>query len=1003
MVVARPLRSLKKLMAWFVWPIPRIHGKIGAIMAYAAPREGNANINSVRTLCKQGRLKDALHVLHVMDQAVDSFTYVCLLQVCIQKKALSEGKLVHLHMNHRGFVPDRFLRNTLVNMYAKSGSLVDAFRVFDEMPERDVRSWTVMIAAYSQHGFAEDALELFHQMQREGIHPNQFTFASVLPACANLEALEQGMEIHKNIIRLGFESDVFVESALVDMYAKCGNIQKARHVFDKMHHRNVVSWTAIIAAYAQNGQGTESLKLFRQMKLAGVKPESKTFASVLPACAKLAALEQGVKIHEEIIRNGFQSDVFVENALVDMYAKCGSIRKARELFDKMPQPNLVTWNTMIAGYAQNGHADEAFKLFQKMPNRDAVSWNAMIAGYAQSGHVDEALKLFQKIPKPNVVSWNVMIAGYAQNGYGEEALKFFRQMQLAGMKPDSKTFASVFPACAGLAALGQGMEIHEKIIRSGFQSDIFVESALVDMYAKCGSIEKAREVFDKMPKRNAVSWNTMMAGYTQHGHIDEALKLFQIMPEPDIISWNTMITGYMQNGYVDAALELFTTTPKPDVVFCNTMIAGYAQNGQIDDALKLFQEMPERDVGSWTAMIAGYTQNGQGVEALKLFRQMQLAGVKPQSKTFACVLPACANLAALEEGMEIHEEIVRSGFQSDVFVANALIDMYAKCGSIEKACYLFDKMDQRNAVSWTAMIAGYAMHGHGKEALNLFEEMQQSGMNPNHVTLVCVLSACCHAGLVDKGWQYFHCMSQCYHITPAMEHYVCMVDLLGRSGLFDEAQNFINKMPIKPDATVWRCLLGACRMHNNIELGECVAERLFELDCKNAAPYVLLSNLYAAAGRWNDTENVRRLMKERRVKKTPGCSWVEVNKQMHAFLVGDRSHPQMQKIYEKLERLSSQMKAAGYVPDTRFVLHDVEEEQKEQVLCHHSEKLAIAFALINTSPGTAIRVIKNLRVCGDCHSAIKFISKIVAREIVVRDANRYHHFKDGQCSCGDYW
>eukprot|EP01018_Ginkgo_biloba_P002768 Gb_08745 [translate_table: standard] len=746
-----------------------------------AASRGNASNTSqedMRTLCKQGRLKEALHILHVIDQFVDSYTYASLLQLCTQNKALSEGKLIHTHMNGRGIVPDILLWNTLANMYAKCGSLIDARRLFDEMPERDVYSWTVMIGAYSRHGLAEEALALFRQMQAVGIQPNQFTFASVVPACASLEALEQGKEVHEEIIRSGFQSNVFLDNSLVDMYAKCGSIEEARHLFDKMHQRSAVSWTAIVA------------------------------------------------------------------------------------------------------------------------------------GYAQSGRVDEALKLFQEMPERDVISWTAMIAGYIQNGQGVEGLKLLKKMQLAGVKSDLKTFVSVLPACADLAAMEPGTEIHADIIRSGFQSDVFVESALVDMYAKCGSVEKARYVFDKMRRRNIVSW---------------------------------------------------------------------------------------------TAMIAGYAQNGHGEEALKLFQQMQLAGVKPNPKAFASVLPACANLVALEQGKEIHEDIIRSGFQSDVFVESALVDMYAKCGNIVKAHNLFDKMDRRNVVSWNTMIAGYAMHGCGKEALELFEQMQNSGIKPNHVTFLCVLSACCHAGLVDEGWQYFECMSQYYHISPALEHYVCIVDLLGRAGRLEEAQDFINKMPIKPDATVWRCMLGACRIHNNIELGERVAELHFELDPKHAAPYVLLSNIYAATGRWDDTEIVRRMMKHRRIKKIPGCSWIEVNKQVHAFVVGDRSHPQMQKIYEKLKGLFRQMKAAGYVPDTRFVLNDVEEEQKEQILRHHSEKLAIAFGLINTSPRTSIRIIKNLRVCGDCHCAIKFISKIVAREIVVRDASRFHHFKDGLCNCGDYW
>jgi pentatricopeptide repeat protein len=401
------------------------------------------------------------------------------------------------------------------------------------------------------------------------------------------------------------------------------------------------------------------------------------------------------------------------------------------------------------------------------------------------------------------------------------------------------------------------MGIHEEIIRSGFQSDAFVESALIDMYAKCGRIEDACQLFDRMLHRDVVCWTAMIAAYAQNGNMEEALNVFQKMPEQNKVSWNAMVAGYLQNGHVD-------------------------------EALKFFLKMPESDVASWTTLIAGCTQNGHAEEALNLFRQMQLAGLKPSAKAFASVLSACGNLAALEYGSEIHEEIIRNGFLSDVFVANSLVDMYAKCGSIENARNIFDKMHQKNTISWTAIIAGYAMHGCSQEALILFEQMQHSGIYPDQVTFLCVLSACCHAGLVDEGLRYFLCMNHSYNIVPTMEHYGCMVDLLGRAGRLNEAQDFINKMPIKPDASVWGCLLSACRIHNNTELAEHAAEHLFELVPQNAAPYVVLSNIYAAAGKWDDIEKVRKMMKDRSIKKMPGCSWIEVNKRVHSFLVENR-------------------------------------------------------------------------------------------------------------------
>ncbi|XP_057871105.2 pentatricopeptide repeat-containing protein At2g35030, mitochondrial [Cryptomeria japonica] len=752
-----------------------------------------------------------------------SSSYIHLLRGNIQEKCLAEGKLNHAHINERVFATDKVLGNMLINMYAKCGNLVDSRKVFEKMSERDVCSWTVIIAAHVKQGFSEEALILFHQMQLTDFQPNHFTFSTVISACANLLCLE---------------------------------------------------W--------------------------------------------------GVGIHEHTVRSGFQFHVSVANALVDMYAKFGRIEDARQVFDKIFQPDVVSWTAMVAGYAQNGYAEKALELFLQMPRRNVVSWNAIISGLAENGFVGKALELFEEMPDKNVVSWTAMIAGFIRNGYNEEALKLYREMLSAGIRPDSKTFATVIPACANSGDLGMGMEFHEKIITSELHFDPVVANALIVMYAKCLSIQKARKLFDKMRNRDVVSWTAMIAGYAQNGFIDMALKLFEEMPQRNVVSWNAMIaglaknglvneawklfkempertavswnamiSGYVQNGLVDEAMELFKKMPQQTMLSWNTMITGFAQTGLVNEALNLFKEMPQWNVVSWNAMIAGFAQNGHGEEALNLFQDMQSAELNPDSMTFSCILSVCANFAALRQGMEIHEKIVRNGFQCDVTVVNALIDMYAKCGSIQKAWELFDKMHQRNVISWTAMIGGYAMHGRTRESLKLFEEMKQSGINPDHITFVSVLSACSHAGLVEEGYQYFSHMSKHYDIRPTMDHYNCMVDLFGRAGNLEKAQDFINKMPIKPDASVWSCLLGACRVHNNIELAEHAAQHLFLLDPRNDAPYVLLSNVYAAAGMWNDIEIIRNMMKHRGIKKSPGCSWIEVNKHVHAFLTGNTSDQQM--------------------------------------------------------------------------------------------------------------
>ncbi|CAK9269740.1 unnamed protein product [Sphagnum jensenii] len=629
---------------------------------------------------------------------------------------------------------------------------------------------------------------------------------------------------------------------------------------------------------------------------------------VIKACAGLGALEDGRHVHKQLIQSGLESDVFVCNSLVDMYAKCGSI-------------------------------EDAWSVFNKMPSQD-------------------------------VVTWTVIILGHVKCGQGQKALELFRQMQQEGVQPDSVTFVGVLNACASMVAIEEGRCVHQQIIQRGLESNVFVASSLVDMYAKCGSIEEAQRVFYKMPSRNVVSWTAMILGHC--GSIEDAWRVFNKMPSRNVVTWNAMVLGHVKCGQGQKALELF-------------------------------RQMQQEDVVTWTAMILGHVKCGEGQKALELFRQMQQEGVQPDPVTFVGVLNACASLIALEEGRCVHQQIVEYGWDSDVFVVNSLVDMYAKCGSIEDAWRVFNRMPSQDVVTWNAILGGCAMHGHGKEALKHFERMCEEGVQPDDITFICLLSACSHAGLVDEGLRCFALMSTVYGISTKLEHYTCMVDLLGRAGHLQEAENMVKAMPCKPQVAALMALLGACRIHGNMEMAERVAKQILEMEPENATGYVLLSNIYAAAGNRHLCENVERQRKEKGAKKEPGRTWIEVNNEVHMFVVEDRDHPQMIEIHAELQRLSGLMRDAGYVPCTEFVLDDVEEEEKLFHLCHHSEKLAIAFGLINTAPGTPLRIRKNLRICKDCHTSTKFISKIVGRAIMVRDANRFHHFEDGVCSCMDYW
>lgn len=506
-----------------------------------------------------------------------------------------------------------------------------------------------------------------------------------------------------------------------------------------------------------------------------------------------------------------------------------------------------------------------------------------------------------------------------------------------GVEPNCFTFSSILKSCP----VEPGKSLHCQLIKFGFDSDLYVRTGLVDIYANGGDLKSAEQLFDTMPEKSLVS--------------------------------------------------------------LTTMITCYAKLGELDKARVLFKEMEDRDVVCWNVMIGGYTQNGMPNEALFLFRQMLAAKVKPNEVTVLSVLSACGQLGALESGRWLHSYIETNRIDINVHVGTALVDMYSKCGSLEDARLVFDRIKNRDVVAWNSMIVGYAMHGFSRDALQLFREMCAVGHHPSDITFIGVLSACGHAGLVNEGWRFFRSMKDKYRIEPKIEHYGCMVNLLGRAGNLEEAYTLVKNMKIEPDPVLWGTLLGACRLHGNIALGEEIAEFLVAKNLANSGTYILLSNIYAATGNWDGVASVRTLMKQSGVQKEPGCSSIEVNNKVHEFLAGDRRHPKSKEVYVMLEEMNGWLRAHGYTPQTDIVLHDLATRQKEQSLEVHSEKLAIAFGLISTKPGSTIKIVKNLRVCLDCHAVTKLISKITGRKIVMRDRNRFHHFENGSCSCGDYW
>ncbi|KAF3448267.1 hypothetical protein FNV43_RR08980 [Rhamnella rubrinervis] len=596
---------------------------------------------------------------------------------------------------------------------------------------------------------------------------------------------------------------------------------------------------------------------------------------------------------------------------------------------------------------------------------DIISSNKLITGFIRVGDMDSALRTFERMVIKTTVSWNSILAGLAK-------------------KP------------------GKMKEAQDLFVRIPEPDAVSYNIMLVCYLHNCG-IASAMEFFQRMPVKDTASWNTMISGFAQNRKMNKARELFMVMPEKNSVSWSAMISGYVECGDLDSAVELFEAAPVKSVVTWTAMVTGYMRFGKIELAEKLFHEMPVRNIVTWNAMIAGYVENSRAEDGLKLFRRMILSGVKPNPSSLSSVLLGCSDLSALQMGKQVHQVVYKSLLYDDTTAGTSLISMYSKCGDLEDARKLFLEIPTKDVVTWNAMITGYAQYGEGQKALQLFKEMRDKGAKPDWITFVGVLLACNHAGLVDIGIQYFDSMARDYEVEAKPEHYTCMVDLLGRAGRLVEAVDLIKKMPITPHLAIFGTLLGACRIHKNLELAEYAAKNLLDLDPTNAAGYVQLANIYAATRRWECVAKVWRSMKENKVVKTPGYSWIEVKNVVHEFRSGDRVHPELATIHKKLIELDKKMKLAGYVPNLDFALHDVGEEQKEQLLLWHSEKLAIAFGLIKAPLGIPIRVFKNLRICGDCHCATKYISAIERREIIVRDTTRFHHFKNGVCSCGGYW
>ncbi|CAL9083647.1 unnamed protein product [Musa acuminata var. zebrina] len=661
----------------------------------------------------------------------------------------------------------------------------------------------------------------------------------LLQSCSSKQQLAQ---IHARMIRTRLVQDTFAVSRIIALLTSPSALFStvyARRVFDQILHPNLFMWNSMIRGYTHQRAPRDALSTFKLLlACGGSSPDTYTYAATARACAQLNNLPTGSAVHGLVMKCGFDSDMFVTSGIISFYNGCGKVDVARQMFDEMPHKDVVSWTSMISGYLQLNQLDEGFRLFD--------------------------------------------------------------EMRKVGVEPNKVTVMSLLSACGQSRALERGRRLHSRILEHGWESDLAVGNSVVSMYAKCGDTINARDAFEKMPARNTATWNALMGGFVRSGHCREALSLFQEMTcsytRPDEITMATALSacaqlGDLQQGkLVHAFIEEEDKMITCDVFLGNALINMYAKSGDLAEAEAIFHNMLVRDVFSWTALISGYVQGNCYKKALSHFEEMRLSRVKANEVTLVSLLSACSQLGALDWGRRIHAYIEENEVRKDTCLQNALVDMYAKCGCIDIALQIFHEMRCKDAHTWNAMIGGLAANGRGREAIGLFDQMHElRDVRPDGVTLMAVIGACGHSGLVKEGLAYFNLMARSYGIVPGVEHYGCLVDLLGRAGFIEEAIDLIEKMPMTANNLIWGSLLAACRIRGKMELAERAARNLMKLAPNDEGAHVLVSNLYAEARRWDDVGQVRSLMGCKGIAKSPGCSTIEVDGVVHEFVAGDRS------------------------------------------------------------------------------------------------------------------
>ncbi|KAL2237952.1 pentatricopeptide repeat-containing protein At3g09040, mitochondrial [Sesamum indicum] len=758
----------------------------------------------------------------IFDDAVklDTVSWTALISGLAQGGLTEEAMEVFEEMQKAGRLPDAVVFVTILSACVRQGRLEDACHLFSQMPNPNVVAWNVMISGHAKCGNEGEAVKLFKNMISAGIEPTRSTLGSVLRAIANVSNHSYGLQVHTWAVKRGLDSNVYAGSSLVNMYAKCQKMEAAKAVFDGLEEKNNVLWNALLGGYAQNGHAHEVLELFSKMKICGYQPDEYTYTSVLSACACLANMEIGRRLHAVLMKNEFGVNLYVQNALVDMYAKCGALCNARKLFEQISNPDNVSWNAIIVGYVQEEEEEEAFCMFSRMMSE--------------------------------------------------------------GITPDEVSLASILNATANLRDLCKGTQVHCFLVKYGLEKGLYAGSSLIDMYCKCGIVEAATTLFSYMPERSVVCINALISGHARLS-LGQAVNLFKHMLsdglQPSEVTFATLLEGCSDNIelYFGRQIHSFIVKlglPYNDEFLVVALLGMYMSAQRNTDAVCLFSELPDpKSTIIWTVLISGSAQNDNGEEALLWYREMRSHNAMPDQATFASVLRASSGLSSLEDGRKIHSFIFHIGYDKDELTGSALVDMYAKCGDMKSSAKVFREMiSKKDVISWNSMIVGYAKNGYAECALEIFEEMKRASVKPDEVTFLGVLTACSHAGMVMEGQEIYDTMISHYGVQPRVDHCACMIDLFGRWGFLAEAEKFIENLDFEPDSMIWATYLSACRLHGDDIRGQHAAEKLIELEPQDSSPYVLLSHIHAASGNWDGVNSVRKKMTEKGVKKFAGSS-----------------------------------------------------------------------------------------------------------------------------------